>query len=301
MKKVRQVFFAASMAMVVGTASGAVEVGVQRVIHRQVKAIEVDAKCLEIEVVGTQADSLILEGAKIADNVAVKSLKKGATLNVWVEMDGPSLPFDCVGKILLMVPGDVALRLKTTSGEIKASDVRGRGIFAQSATGSIDLERCTSAVVAKSVSGHIEVDSSEGKKSLETVSGRISVDASAGDMYAASVSGTVEFDNIDGSIEAKSVSGSIEIDGQRGAVSLKSVSGALDGNNITARDSCLFETKSGSIDIDFTNPLDEFRFELKSLSGSLSAGEMSGKKSLSVGKGKILVKGESLSGAQDYE
>jgi hypothetical protein len=281
--------------------NAAVEVQVDRVVHTGIKAIDIDAKCLEIEIVGHDGDSLVMEGAKIGKNVLVKSRKKASVLTVWIDTEGPAFPWDCVGKILLTVPQETSLKCKTNSGSLSIESVQARAIGVTTVSGNIEIENCSAAMAVKSTSGRIELDSCNGKKSIEAVSGSMSVENSKGDIYAASVSGMLEFEGIDGNLEAKSVSGMIRVEEQKGRLALRSVSGALSGEEITAQDSCIFETKSGSIDMDFTNPLDQFRFELKSLSGNLEAGDISGDKKLSTGTGTILIKGETLSGAQNYE
>jgi hypothetical protein len=82
---------------------------------------------------------------------------------------------------------------------------------------------------------------------------------------------------------------------------LQASSGKIHGEQITLTGNSSFRTSSGSIDYDFTNDIDELKFELESSSGQIVAGGTSAKGTVITGNGDILVKGKSSSGRQSYE
>ena len=66
-----------------------------------------------------------------------------------------------------------------------------------------------------------------------------------------------------------------------------------------AGDSNLTST-SGAITVRFSSAIEDYRFELSSVSGSLAVGSIMAQKGLRVGTGAVRVRGETVSGSQSY-
>ena len=69
---------------------------------------------------------------------------------------------------------------------------------------------------------------------------------------------------------------------------------------MTLIDDSSFQTSSGSIDVDYTNSLDELAFSLSSTSGKINAGSTNAKGTVKTGSGGIQIEGKSTSGRQTY-
>jgi hypothetical protein len=138
---------------------------------------------------------------------------------------------------------------------------------------------------------------------VETVSGSARVDGlETTSLRVGSVSGSLTLSSIRAPLLVTNVSGSVSIDGFDGTLSANTVSGAIECREMTlAGDSDLSST-SGAISVQFASPLQDYRFELSSVSGSLAVGSIMAQKGLRVGSGaiRVRVRGETVSGSQSY-
>lgn len=136
---------------------------------------------------------------------------------------------------------------------------------------------------------------------LETVSGSARVDGlETTNLRVSSTSGGLTLTNIRAPLVATNVSGAISIDGLDGTLSANTVSGSIQCLNVTlAGDSALSST-SGAISVRFASPIEDYRFELSSVSGGIAVGSVMAQKGLRVGSGPILITGQTVSGSQSY-
>lgn len=136
---------------------------------------------------------------------------------------------------------------------------------------------------------------------VETVSGSARVDGlETTSLRVSSVSGSLTLSGIRAPLLVSNVSGSVSIDGFDGALSATTVSGAIECREAAlAADSALSST-SGAISVRFASPLEGYRFELSSVSGSIAVGSIMAQKGLRVGSGPVRVRGETVSGSQSY-
>ncbi len=136
---------------------------------------------------------------------------------------------------------------------------------------------------------------------VETVSGSARVDGlETTRLRVGSVSGSITLSSIRAPLLASNVSGSISIDGFDGTLSMNTVSGAMECRAmVLAGDSDLTST-SGAISVQFASSLQDYRFELSSVSGSLAVGSVMAQKGLRAGSGAVRIKGETVSGSQSY-
>ena len=131
----------------------------------------------------------------------------------------------------ITVPADVALNLRSGSGDIEVDNV-GRFLTASSGSGSVR---------AHGLHGPATLDSGSGDIELE--------EQAAGDVKARTGSGSIRIHNLNGSFNSKTGSGDIEADGNLvGAANLTSGSGSV-RLHIAPTSHFSFEGSTGSGDI----------------------------------------------------
>jgi hypothetical protein len=122
-------------------------------------------------------------------------------------------------------------------------------------------------VTLRTVSGEVVLAGLRAGASVATVSGRITVTDVAGDLAVRSVSGTVEAEAVDGAVSANVVSGEVTVTGRSPRVTGHSVSGELTFDLDTVPDVSL-STVSG--DVFLRLPADaSMRLDLTTMSGTL--------------------------------
>jgi lia operon protein LiaG len=269
--------------------------------------LAVDGSFFEVEVIGHAQDSVETE-VTIPDRirrrgVTVSRQKSGSTLEVSVEgrrVGSGFLSFE-QPRIKIKAPFDTEIVVETSSGSIAVEAIATRSIDLSSSSGGIGILDCEAALSAKSSSGKIDIDSTVGPKDLSSSSGNMLVQDSDGDIDANSSSGRQTYEGVNGSINATSTSGKIDLTESDGTLELQSTSGNLHGSDVTLRGDSSLQTSSGTIDVDFTNDLEELTLDLESSSGKISAGRTSAKGTVVAGSGSIHVHGKSSSGRQTYK
>ena len=135
-------------------------------------------------------------------------------------------------------------------------------------------------VLIQTLSGSILVEGMENEScTLSAVSGSVTVKDTNSRLSLDNVTGSINLDSTDGSLRAKTVSGSIE-----------AKRFALTGNSS-------FSSVSGSVNVHLDLPLDDFRFDLSTVSGRLIVGTIRSEKGLRIGDGDILIQAHTVSGA----
>lgn len=138
--------------------------------------------------------------------------------------------------------------------------------------------------------------------SVDTVSGSILVNGlETASLRVASVSGSAEVSRSRAPLVVTNVSGAVSIDDFQGALSAQTVSGAIYCRAMRLDGDSSFITTSGAISVSFSSPLEDYRFELSSVSGNLTVGSIRAARGLRVGSGAVRVHGETVSGAQSYK
>jgi len=136
---------------------------------------------------------------------------------------------------------------------------------------------------------------------ISSVSGSIRADGLTADRFAfSSTSGRIELRAIEGAVDASSVSGRITLDSVKGRFAAKTVSGAIRGVALEPTANASFNSVSGSIDVSFATPLEDLRFDLSSVSGSITADRVRAARGLRMGEGDVVVIGRTISGSQVY-
>ena len=159
-------------------------------------------------------------------------------------------------------------------------------------TTELDLETTT---------GEITVETVNGSKRLATTTGRIVVRSGKGDITARSTNGGHRFDYVEGNIRAQTTAGGIEVTNTTGLMDLRSSTGSLSGRDVKLTGTSQFETTTGRVEMDFTNPIEDLSFQLTSSSGKITLGETEVRGSVVQGAGPIRVRGRSTTGRQRYQ
>ena len=153
----------------------------------------------------------------------------------------------------LTVPAGVRLRLRSTSGDITARQVRG-------------------PVDARSVSGDLLVEDGTTDVRIESVSGDVRGSRLTGQVVAQSVSGSIELDAVAGDVRAESTSGDVTLDGVTSRdVAVSTVSGeVLFAGGIEGTGRYEFHSHSGDIRLEVPENIGA-RFDVETYSGSLES------------------------------
>jgi hypothetical protein len=116
----------------------------------------------------------------------------------------------------LTVPATTTLALKTVSGDLSVSGVRGE-VRAETTSGDVDITSAPNLAVAKTVSGDVRARDIEGPCSvtLATLSGTvIATGVKVRTLDAGAVSGNIQLSNLQVErLSAKVISGDVEFDG----------------------------------------------------------------------------------------
>jgi len=269
--------------------------------------LTVEGSFFDVDITGSSTATIEAEFI-IPDRLRGRGVKvlhetRGSELRVWVErkvVSITSLPWRGP-RMRFTVPADILVNVKNSSGSVAVKGIEAAELKLEVSSGSLQIADCRSKLSATSSSGKITVETCTGDKRLKASSGSITVTNSDGNIEADSSSGKQRYEGIRGSIVAQSSSGGISISDFEGRLDLKSNSGRFSGTGVTVTGDSSFETSSGSITIDFVNPENDFTFELRSSSGTISAGGTRAKGTVVTGSGKILIRGKSSSGNQSYK
>jgi hypothetical protein len=269
--------------------------------------LTIEGAFFEVDVTGSSTATIEAEfvvPARLRERgVNVLHETKGSELHVWVERTVVSIatPPWSSPSMRFTVPVNTSVNVKNSSGSVMVEGIETDELNVEVSSGSLQVENCSASMTAISSSGKITVDNCTGDKTLKASSGSITVLDSNGDIEAESSSGKHHYEKIEGSVAARSSSGNIALRDSEGMLDLECNSGKLSGTGVTITGDSSFETSSGSIDFDFTNSESDFTFELRSSSGTISAGGTRAKGTVVTGNGKILIRGKSSSGNQSYK
>ena len=136
---------------------------------------------------------------------------------------------------------------------------------------------------------------------VETQSGNIGI----GNIEYAEISlrsshGSLTVQNTGGVLSASTDSGEITIVEFVGVMHLSTVSGAQRGAEILPSGDCRFESASGIIGVDFADPLDTYKFDLRSETGVIRVGKTRSTGHFTMGSDDITIFGDTISGNQIY-
>jgi Putative adhesin len=113
----------------------------------------------------------------------------------------------------LTVPAEMALQLRSQSGDVRIEGTRG-SVSVETVEGGIEVHGGRGFVSLQSVEGNLVLTDAAGRVNLATVDGTITVRGAKGDLRASAVDGAILLDDIEShNVEASTVDGDIRLDG----------------------------------------------------------------------------------------
>ncbi len=199
------------------------------------------------------------------------------------------------------------IKLKLNSGDLSATQITGT-VDAETFSGNQTYNTITGNMKLRLTSGDIIVNDVKGNVDAETNSGNQEYKSVRGDLKASCTSGDVEIENMNGNSIITTQQGNVSLENCKGNQTVNSTSGDVSGEKIELTDSMQVQSTSGNISVNLVNDLNDLSFDLHSRSGNLSI-DKNGKKltgegdgnELTFKQGKIMIKGNSTSGDQDYQ
>jgi DUF4097 and DUF4098 domain-containing protein YvlB len=293
--------FAALLAAGIAWGSGIMES--EKKSFQGVDLVKASVSFVSLEARAGATGSVNVELVDIPSSVEVRLSQAGSKLNIEVKKPFWLVLMNFHGKILLTVPAGTEFDVESASGSVYFEGLRGPKVAVDSASGSVKLEGCEGVFDLNTASGSISLKRCDGGKVLKSASGSVKVDSSNGDIAVNTASGSISIENVDeeAAVKTETASGSIKFDDFLGRIKASSASGSISGQGVLLTGDSIFDSTSGSVKFDLKNDERELRFDLETVSGSLTAGSARGGKRLAVGSGKILVQGKTVSGSVRFE
>jgi len=223
-----------------------------------------NAEVYAIEITGSAGEDLSAEVRAPADSkVGIEHRRSGGT--VMIRAYRRERLFGGLGStqgqylLVLRVPRDCELEIRTATGSISVSDVRGPKEL-ETDTGSIDLKGCD------------------------------------GETAATTQTGSHSYTSVRGDIAAKADTGGIALSQVEGALSVETNTGRIEGTGLRLTGHSSFSADTGSIVLELDQSLDDFSFELRSDTGKIVVGETEARGRLVLGGGRIRLKAETDTG-----
>jgi hypothetical protein len=304
-----------------------------------IKTIKVDAQFSKIDISPIEGNKVQFSGKLISDkqDEAYQLVNSAADGILTIAIKYPAQGWTThSGEVVLKVPAGVALDIVTTSGAVKLDGLADANVKVVSKSGSLDctkskgniyLESITGAIRATDCSGNVSTKSKSGNQFITRAEGNINANSTEGEITLAQTNGKVQTESTTGKqsigfhvgdVNSKSVNGSIKISEVKGNIAVISFAGPLNlfkttglvnlqstagdqvGTRVLLTGSSSFKTTEGKIKMQIDNKTDELTFNLLSESAFIQARGTSKKKKLKLGKGTIVVTGESTTGGQVY-
>jgi hypothetical protein len=137
---------------------------------------------------------------------------------------------------------------------------------------------------------------------LESSSGSIAVDGiDSGTCSVRTVSGKVSVRDARGNLDLNTVSGAIIMDSVEGRVRSQSISGSLECRGVLATETSSFTSVSGSVNVKLDASLDDYRFDLSTVSGAIVVGKIRAERGLKMGFGGVTIRAHSVSGSLNFQ
>jgi hypothetical protein len=285
----------------VGIAWGSGNMNDEQRNFKGIDRIEASLNLASIEVRAAKTGEVAMDIIDMPDAIEVITDQSGGKLRIEVKKPLVFIPFAFRGKILLTVPETVDLDLSSASGSIYVDGPKGPKVKAESASGSIKIEDGDSVFDLQTASGSIELKHSNGGKIAKSASGSVRIESSKGDIAVKTASGSIRIQDVEATIKAESASGSVKIEDFRGRINASTSSGSISGDGVFLVGDSIFGSTSGSVKVDLSNSEGDLRFDIGTVSGSISAFSARGGRSISTGSGGILVTAKTVSGSVKFE
>jgi DUF4097 and DUF4098 domain-containing protein YvlB len=180
----------------------------------------------------------------------------------WGEWAMPSAA--CKADLDVRVPAGTEVIVKTSSGDISATGVKGEmtlttsdgdvtiteagnSVTAQSSSGRIDADQVTGDLYARTSDGSLSLSNVSGSVDAKTTSGKVTVNDVADDVLAVTSDGDVSISNIGGSADAKTTSGKVTVNDVADDVQAVTSDGDVTVSNIGG--TAFAKTSSGRVEV----------------------------------------------------
>lgn len=304
-----------------------------------IKVINVDAVFCKVEVTKSPDAQVYFQGKLLSDkDDAGYQLLHEKTDSVYtITVKHPAQGWTShSGQILLYIPEGVEVNVKCTTGSFKVSGLsqakvnvvtQAGSLEATNNIGTISLETVTGITKVSNhqgklftkskagghfindVTGDLSVNTTEGEINVNKVKGNVTTESTTGyhviglvegTVNAKAVNGYIKISEIVGNIKVITFAGNIKLFNTKGLVTLNSTAGEQVGTRIQLTGNSVFKSTEGKIRMQLDNKTDEVTFMCKSTNSFIQVRGTSKKKSLKLGKGKIIVTSESTTGGQVY-
>ena len=265
-----------------------------------IREIEIVAGTFKVDVQGTRGRTTSLEVRNKPDNFQVLHSRSGDRLEIWVERKFSFLNRLHRGELVLRVPGDTELQIRTSTGTIDVRNITTDRLSVDTTTGRITLEEISASMSVETSTGTVEILDSAGRFDIRSTTGKIELRRATGNVAAESSTGHHSYEDLIGDLVIRSTTGRIEIDGMQGTLDLRTSTGGQDGRGIVLTGDSSFESSTGRIRMDFAGNIEQFEFDLRSTTGSLRVGREESQRRLYLGGTGFTIRGKSSTGSQEY-
>jgi len=172
----------------------------------------------------------------------------------------------------ILVPAGAQADIRTASGEINVEGLSG-AVLLSSVSGSVRAGDLTGGLTVSTTSGEVQLNDIAGKLDVGSISGDVKLeDGKVDGATVNTTSGEVDLDGVAGALKVTSVSGDIKVrEGHDGRIELSTTSGEIEYDGSLARGSA---NSLNSISGDVQLRLPEgsgFRLDASSVSGDVSS------------------------------
>ena len=186
-----------------------------------IREIEIAAGTFAVDAQGTRGRTTSLEVRNDSDNFRVLHTRSGDRLEIWVERKFSFFDRSHRGELVLLVPRDTDLRIRTSTGSVDIRNITSDRLSVDTTTGDITLEEISTSMSVETSTGAVEILDSAGRFDIKSTTGEIELLRATGDVVAESSTGDHSYHDLIGDLLARSTTGRIEIDGMQGTLDLR--------------------------------------------------------------------------------
>ncbi len=263
-------------------------------------ALEVEAETFAVEIRATRGRRVEMEVENAPNSYTVYHSTENGAVRVWVERTFSLFSRPHRGRLVFLVPADMALTLDTSTGEVYATGITTDSVSIETSTGSVLVEEFTRGASVRSTTGGIDIRRSEGDFTVRSTTGSIAITSVDGDLEVNSSTGSQRYEEITGDIDARSTTGRIELSDTEGRLRLRTSTGRQVGADVRLTGDSSFDSTTGSIEMDLENDVHALEFDLSSTTGSLRVGADRSQRELFLSGTGHTVTGSTSTGSQHY-
>lgn len=206
--------------------------------------------------------------------------------------------FNVDGFIHLTGPVDMAMHMINSSGAMEVSNVSNNDIVLRGSSGTIEGKGLSSSDLRVSISsGKVDLSDIEGALNFEISSGMGTLQGMKGDVNFKCSSGLVRLSDIEGVLKGNMSSGKADLNRVQELGEIGLTSGMLEADQCGFGTGTKLSASSGYMKVNTTSVMEDFNFDFKVGSGSLSIGDRSSSDDLYINNNAAMtIKGKLQSG-----